>query len=160
MDRDFCAWIKAGNYGDPHCSVMSLLNQVKLLSQQVWMPGMKMSRWNAPMAPSAPWSTAYYTVLTSLKKCWSAALVHTVYLKNRLFHKALHTTPYEEWMGVKPILGHLHTFVTLITTRKPGKRSAKADRHTVFYLASFPLQSTPGTLTQPRIEKRLVAIMS
>jgi hypothetical protein len=45
---------------------------------------------------------------------WSAALVHAVYLKNRLFHKALQKTPYEEWTGVKPPLGHLRTFGALL----------------------------------------------
>jgi hypothetical protein len=47
-------------------------------------------------------------------KFWSAALVHAVYLKNRLFHKALQKTPYEEWTGVKPPLGHLRTFGALL----------------------------------------------
>jgi hypothetical protein len=61
---------------------------------------------------------------------WSAALVHAVYLKNRLYHKALCTTPHEAWTGDTPCLAHLSTFGALVTTIKPGKRPAKADRHT------------------------------
>jgi hypothetical protein len=57
---------------------------------------------------------------------WYAALVHAVYLKNRLCHKALCMTPHEAWTGVKPALVHLH----LVAARKPGKRPANADRHT------------------------------
>jgi hypothetical protein len=61
---------------------------------------------------------------------WSAALVHAVYLKNRLYHKALCMTPQEASTGEKPSLAHLCTFGTLVTARKTGKRPAKADHHT------------------------------
>jgi hypothetical protein len=57
-------------------------------------------------------------------------LVHAVYLKNRLYHKALCMTPHEAWTGEKPSLAHLRTFGALVTARKPGKRPAKADSHT------------------------------
>jgi hypothetical protein len=30
---------------------------------------------------------------------WSAALVHAIYLKNRLYHKALYRTLHEDWTG-------------------------------------------------------------
>jgi hypothetical protein len=63
-------------------------------------------------------------------KFWSAALIHTIYLKNRLYHKAIGKTPYEGWTGIKPELDHLRTFGALVTARKPEKRPAKADRHT------------------------------
>jgi hypothetical protein len=63
-------------------------------------------------------------------KFWSAALIHAVYLKNRLYHKAIGQTPYEGWTGIKPELDHLRTFGALVTSRKPGKRPSKADRHT------------------------------
>jgi hypothetical protein len=39
-------------------------------------------------------------------------------------------TPHEAWTGDKPSLAHLRTFGALVTARKPGKRPAKADRHT------------------------------
>jgi hypothetical protein len=61
---------------------------------------------------------------------WSAALVHAVYLKNSLYHRALCMAPHEAWTGEKPSLAHLRTFGALVTVRKPGKRPAKADRRT------------------------------
>jgi hypothetical protein len=61
---------------------------------------------------------------------WSAILVHAVYLKNLTYHKALCMTLHKAWTDVKPALAHLHTFDDLIMARKPGKRPAKADRHT------------------------------
>jgi hypothetical protein len=63
-------------------------------------------------------------------KLWYAALVRAVYFNNRLYHNAFYMTPYEAWTGVKPALAHIHTFGSLVTARKPGKRPVKADRHT------------------------------
>jgi hypothetical protein len=63
-------------------------------------------------------------------KFWFVVLVHAVYLKIRLFHKALHKTQYEECTGVKPPLGHLYICGSLVKAQKPGKRPTKADRHT------------------------------
>jgi hypothetical protein len=60
----------------------------------------------------------------------SAALVHAVYLKNRLYHKALHQTPHKVWTRGKSPLDHLRTFGALVTAGKPEKRPAKADHHT------------------------------
>jgi hypothetical protein len=60
------------------------------------------------------------------------ALIHAVYLKNRLYHKAIGKTPYEGWKGIKPELDHLRTFGALVRARKPGKRPAKAARHTAY----------------------------
>jgi hypothetical protein len=60
----------------------------------------------------------------------STTLIHAVYLNNRLYHKAIGKTPYEGWTGIKPDLDHLLTFGALVTARIPGKRPAKADRHT------------------------------
>jgi hypothetical protein len=52
---------------------------------------------------------------------WSAALVHAVYLKNRIYHKALCMTPHEAWTGENPSLAHLCTFGALVTARKLGR---------------------------------------
>jgi hypothetical protein len=52
---------------------------------------------------------------------WSAALVHAVYLKKILYHKALRQTLYEDWTGDKLPLSHLRTFGALVTAQKPGK---------------------------------------
>jgi hypothetical protein len=50
--------------------------------------------------------------------------------RNRLYHKAIGQTPYEGWTCIKPELDHPRIFGALVTARKPGKRPAKADRHT------------------------------
>jgi hypothetical protein len=63
-------------------------------------------------------------------KFWYSALVHAVYVKNHLYHKALCMTPYKALTGVKPALAHLRTFGAFVTARKPGKRPANAGRHT------------------------------
>jgi hypothetical protein len=51
---------------------------------------------------------------------WSAALVHAVYLNNRIYHKALCMTPHEAWTGEKPSLAHLRTFGALVTALRGG----------------------------------------
>lgn len=53
---------------------------------------------------------------------WSAALVHAVYLKGKLWHSAIEKTPYETWTGFKPDHSHLRMFGALFTARKPGKQ--------------------------------------
>ena len=64
-------------------------------------------------------------------KYWSDALVHSVYIKNRLPHAAFkyNSTPYTQMTGNKPNLSQLRIFGTPITTRKPGKRPVKLDLH-------------------------------
>ena len=61
---------------------------------------------------------------------WSAALIHAVYLKNRLWHSAIGKTPFEAWNGAKPDLSHLRVFGSLVTERRPNQPAAKLDRHT------------------------------
>jgi hypothetical protein len=62
---------------------------------------------------------------------WSVALLHAVYLKNRLYHRSIKTTPIFAWTGLLPNLAHLRiSFGSLITARQPGKAHAKLDRHT------------------------------
>ncbi len=42
---------------------------------------------------------------------WSAALLHTVYLHNRLVHSSMtNRTPFEGWHGHKPDVTRLKTF--------------------------------------------------
>ena len=64
-------------------------------------------------------------------KYWSDALLHCVYVKNRLPHSAFkfHSTPYTQLTGVKPNLAHLIVFGSRITVRKPGKRIGKISTH-------------------------------
>ena len=64
-------------------------------------------------------------------KFWSDALVHAVFIKNRLPHAAFQylSTPFTELTGTRPNLQQLKIFGTPIITRKPGKRRVKMDRH-------------------------------
>jgi hypothetical protein len=38
---------------------------------------------------------------------WSWAILHALYLKNRLPHRAINKTPYEAYTGCKPNQKHL-----------------------------------------------------
>jgi hypothetical protein len=62
-------------------------------------------------------------------KYWSAALVHSVYLHNRLVHTATMSTPFEYYYGVKPDLEFLKTFGSRVCVKRSGDRRAKLDRH-------------------------------
>ena len=64
-------------------------------------------------------------------KYWSDALLHAVYIKNRLPHSAFNMkqTPYERLTGFKPDLSQLRVFGCPIITRRPGKRSPKISKH-------------------------------
>jgi deoxyuridine 5'-triphosphate nucleotidohydrolase len=61
---------------------------------------------------------------------WSWALLHAVYLKNRLPHRAIGVTPYKAYTGKKPDLKHLRIFGCPVVNRLPGRRPAKLDSHT------------------------------
>lgn len=61
---------------------------------------------------------------------WSWALLHAVYLKNRLPHRAIGITPYQAYTGKRPNLAHLRIFGSPIVSRLPGRRPAKLDHHT------------------------------
>lgn len=63
-------------------------------------------------------------------KYWSAALLHAVHLKNRLWHSAIDCTPYQAWTGKVPDISHLRVFGSLISPRRNGPRPAKLDKHT------------------------------
>ncbi len=53
-------------------------------------------------------------------KFWSAALLHSVYLHNRLIHLAVGITPYEGWYGRKPDVTYLKTFRSRVCVRQSG----------------------------------------
>jgi dUTP pyrophosphatase len=61
---------------------------------------------------------------------WSFALLHAVYLKNRLPHTAVHETPYKIYTGQRPSAKHLRIFGCPIIAKQPGKRPTKLDIHT------------------------------
>jgi len=62
-------------------------------------------------------------------KFWSAALLHAVYLHNRLVHSATNKTPYEGWYGRQPDVAHLKTFGSRVCVKRTGSRRCKLDRH-------------------------------
>ena len=47
-------------------------------------------------------------------KFWDFAFLYAVYLKNRLYHSTIKTTPYEEWNKEKPDLSYIRVFGCLI----------------------------------------------
>ncbi len=62
-------------------------------------------------------------------KYWSAALVHLVYLHNRLVHSATGFTPFEMYNNQQPNLEYLKTFGSQVCVKRSGNRNAKLDKH-------------------------------
>jgi len=60
---------------------------------------------------------------------WSAALLHLVYLHNRLVHLETKTTPFEGYYGIKPDLASLKLFGSRVCVKRTGNRHSKLDRH-------------------------------
>ena len=58
---------------------------------------------------------------------WSFAILHAVYLMNRLSHSAIKCTPYEKLFNRKPNLRHLRIFGSRVYAYKPNKRKANLD---------------------------------
>mmetsp|Transcript_23363 Transcript_23363/g.33516 ORF Transcript_23363/g.33516 Transcript_23363/m.33516 type:complete len:1554 (+) Transcript_23363:3270-7931(+) len=61
---------------------------------------------------------------------WSWAILHAVYIKNRLPHRAIGCTPFEAWTGRQPNVKHLRIFGCPVVVRLKGERAAKLDNHT------------------------------
>ena len=59
------------------------------------------------------------------KSFWADALLHAVYLKNRLPHQAIGMTPYERMMRRKPDLSHLRIFGTKVIVKDKNIRNGK-----------------------------------
>ena len=55
------------------------------------------------------------------------AIIHAVYLINRLPHSAIRSTPFEKLFNKKPNLRHLRLFGSRVFAYKPNKRKAKLD---------------------------------
>jgi hypothetical protein len=60
---------------------------------------------------------------------WAYALVHAVYLLNRLIHSRTKRTPYKVWWGTQPDLSHLRVFGSRVCVKRTGHRCSKLDRH-------------------------------
>jgi dUTP pyrophosphatase len=61
---------------------------------------------------------------------WSWALLHSVYVKNRLPHRSTGLTPFLAYRGKKPSAKMLRIWGCRVIVRLPGKRPAKLDNHT------------------------------
>lgn len=55
---------------------------------------------------------------------WSWALIHAVYLKNRLAHRATGTTNYQAFTGNKLNIKKMRIFGCPVVVRLPGKRQS------------------------------------
>jgi len=62
-------------------------------------------------------------------KYWSSALIHAVYLHNRLVHSVTRMTPFESFFGTQPDLGSLKLFGSRVSVKRTGKRRSKLDSH-------------------------------
>jgi hypothetical protein len=62
-------------------------------------------------------------------KYWSVALVHSVYLHNRLVHSATGSTPFETYNNQQPNLEYFKTFGSRVCVKRSGDRNAKLDEH-------------------------------
>jgi dUTP pyrophosphatase len=61
---------------------------------------------------------------------WSFALLHGVFIKNRICHSATNQVPYTMYTGVKPSAKRLRVFGCPIIVRNVGPRPAKLDLNT------------------------------
>jgi hypothetical protein len=62
-------------------------------------------------------------------KFWSVALLHAVYLHNRLVHSATGKTPFEGWHGRKPNVSSLKTFGFRVCIKRSSLWRCKLDRN-------------------------------
>ncbi len=62
-------------------------------------------------------------------KYWSSALVHAVYLHNRLVHTVTWVTPFESFFGAQPDISCLKLFGSRVCMKRTGSRRCKLDRH-------------------------------
>ena len=65
-------------------------------------------------------------------KYWSYALLHTVYMKHRLSHKALTITLYQGYAGNIPDVSHLKVFDIHVTSKLPGDRRTKLAKNVTY----------------------------
>ena len=73
------------------------------------------------------WTLLYGANLPA--KYWSAALVHAVYLNNRLVHTVTKKTPFKGFYGHKPDIEYLKMFGSRVCVKQSGDRRSKLDRN-------------------------------
>ena len=62
---------------------------------------------------------------------WSYALIHCVYVKNRLPHASISKSPYEAFTGLKPQLENLRIFGSRVVAQTPRSKTGKLDLNNV-----------------------------
>ena len=67
--------------------------------------------------------------LPAQNRYWSATLLHSVYLHNRLVHLNTMKTPFEGYYGIKPDLTYLKLFGSQVCVERTSDRRSKLDRH-------------------------------
>ena len=60
---------------------------------------------------------------------WIDALLHAVYVKNCLPHRAITVTPFQRFKGFKPNLSHFCVFGSKVNVKSQGLRSGKLNKH-------------------------------
>ena len=60
---------------------------------------------------------------------WPYALTYEVYIKNRLPHRTIAITPFQDFTGIKPNLDRIRVFDCHTSVKQSGKRDAKLDNH-------------------------------
>ena len=63
-------------------------------------------------------------------KCWSFALIHAVFINNRIPHTFINMAPYKAITGSRSDRSTLRKFGCWVYVRKPGDKKAKLDKHT------------------------------
>jgi hypothetical protein len=86
---------------------------------------------------------------------WSAALLHSVYLHNRLVHSDTKKTPFEGYYGLKPDLASLKLFGLRVYVKRTGDQRSKLDRHD-FQGIFLRYTSTDQNILYLNLDTRLV----
>jgi hypothetical protein len=124
------AWTRVVNCGDLlNCKTLQT-QQVISLNQPALTRHGRTAKWNVSMAHLASWLDASYTVLPYQQDSGPLRLYTQSISRTGCITRPFGKTPYEGLTGINTELDHLWTFGALVTVRKPGKRPAKADRHT------------------------------
>ena len=68
---------------------------------------------------------------------WSYALIHVVYIKNRLLHMSISQTPYEVFTGHKPDLNGIKIFGSRVVAQNTQHTAGQIKRWTVVPPSTF-----------------------
>ena len=91
---------------------------------------------------------------------WSSALIHAVWLYNRMYHKSIETTPYQAFTGKQPILDKLITWGCKVKSSNKRPMTRALDKRTttgiflgyttsmknIYYLDTTTMQKRKATI--------------